>query len=128
MSPKKRKLELSGMKYEDNDPINLIHYPTRVAAEVDKKIEAHRNHINKLHGTKRNGIEVRYQEGEVDEIVVRVDGKVVVHVEQMNDVCFWMGLYAGNHSAYALIGSKNGQSHIVANVEAWKDEPKSRKG
>lgn len=42
----------------------------------------------------RGGIEVRlYDDGTVDELVVRVGGRCVFHLEQMSDGCFWMAAY-----------------------------------
>jgi hypothetical protein len=47
------------------------------------------------------GIQVRYHDdGTVDEIVVRDrDGKCLLHMEQMADSRFWIGLYGYNDSS-----------------------------
>lgn len=44
------------------------------------------------------GIEVRYHEdGTVDEVIVfDRNGRCLLHMEQMADSCFWIGLYGYN--------------------------------
>lgn len=75
-----------------------------------------------LHGDTTNGIELRYyDDGSLDEAVVYVDGKCVFHLEQMHDMCFWMGLYAGGHTAHVNIISKNKRSHLTAGADGWED-------
>ena len=50
------------------------------------------------------GIEVRYHDdGTVDEIIVQDrDGKCLLHMEQMADSCFWIGLYGYSKSQYPV--------------------------
>jgi hypothetical protein len=69
-------------------------------------------------GDKTNGIETRYQGGEVDEVCLYVDGECVLHLEQMSDQCFWMGLRTKNgYGVHVNIFSKNGRSHLGINAE-----------
>lgn len=79
--------------------------------------------MTQLHGTKTNGIEIRRNDdGSVDEVLMYVDGRCVVHVEQMYDECFWMALYGSKHTAHVNFWSKNRRSHVEAKVEAWRNE------
>lgn len=82
------------------------------------------------HGTKRDGIEIRYQGGEVDEVCLYRSGDCVFHLEQMSDVCFWMGLYAAGHTAHVNVFSKNVQSFVGANADGWENDaaPRGRNG
>ena len=58
-------------------------------------------------GNDQNGIEFRaYDDGTLDEVVVKVGGEVIVHVEQMDKNYFWMGLYVGPHSAHVHFAAK----------------------
>ena len=74
------------------------------------------------YGNSKNGIEVRYQEDELDEICVYVNGECVLHMEQMSDQCYWMGIEAGGYTVHAHVFSKKGRAHVAANAEGWKDK------
>lgn len=56
----------------------------------------------------------------IDEILLRVGGECVMHVEQLSDRCFWMGLYAEGKTLFAHFGSTRGDMHV--NAEWWDDE------
>lgn len=72
------------------------------------------------HGDKTDGIEFRYQGGDLDEICVYVRGDCVLHAERLDDNCIWMGLYAANHTANVNLASKNGKAHVVfRGEEGW---------
>src|SRR5688500_103042 len=66
--------------------------------------------------------EVRFHgDGTVDEIVVRDSaGNCLLHMEQMDDTCFWIGLYpTSGEPPYAIhlwVGSKNGRSFAECKV------------
>mgnify|MGYP000617857281 CR=1 FL=1 len=66
-----------------------------------------------LHGTKQDGIEYRWDGEQLDEIVVYVGGKVVLHVEQMSDTTYWMGIYVDGWHGHANFGSTNRRSHVT---------------
>ena len=70
-------------------------------------------------GDKENGICIRIEDsdGVLDEVIVYVSGKCVVHMEAMSDKLYWFGLYAGVHEAHMNIYSKNRKSYIVAEIE-----------
>lgn len=75
-----------------------------------------------LHGTEEDGIEYRWRGDQLDEIVVYVGGKVVLHVEQMDDTYYWMGIYANGWAGHANFGSSNRRSHVKFYVaEAFED-------
>lgn len=76
-------------------------------------------------GDKTDGIEYRWAEdGDLDEIVVYVGGKVILHVERMSDIHYWMGIYAGGFEGHANFGSSNSRSHVKFLVaEAMKSSP-----
>lgn len=71
------------------------------------------------YGDNQNGIEVRIIDGAVDEIVLYVDGKCAMHMEQMSDSCFWFGLYVGPHTVHANCAAK--QAEVTVTIEGWKD-------
>lgn len=76
--------------------------------------------MTQWHGDKTDGIEIRFNDdGSLDEVIVYVDGKCIVHLEQMSDVSWWVGLYAKGHTAHLDIGSKNYRSHVEVTPEAW---------
>lgn len=60
-------------------------------------------------------IELRYQDGELDEVVVR--SPEMVHFEVMSDQSIWCGIYAGDKSVRVWICSKNGRSHVSYSAE-----------
>ena len=72
---------------------------------------------------KEKGIELRYgdigpPDNEVlDELLLWMNGKVVMHMEAMSDVCYWFGLYLDGHEVHMNISSKNLKSHIAATAE-----------
>jgi hypothetical protein len=60
-----------------------------------------------------DGVEYRYDEdGDLDEIVVLVQGRCILHVERMHDTYFWMGISTDKIEASATFGAKNGRSHV----------------
>jgi hypothetical protein len=63
-------------------------------------------------GDRQDGIEYRWDGDNLDEIVVYVAGKVVLHVEQMSDTCYWMGIYVKDYEGAANFGSSNKRSHV----------------
>lgn len=73
-------------------------------------------------GDKTNGIEFRYQEKDLDEIVMYIDGKCVLHIERMYDTNFWMGLYSEKHTAHVHMESVNGKSHVHLTVNGTWDK------
>lgn len=74
-------------------------------------------------GNKENGIELRYgdigpPDNEVlDELLLWMNGKVVMHMEAMSPVCYWFGFYLGDRTIHMNISSKNQKSHIAATAE-----------
>lgn len=71
------------------------------------------------YGDKTDGIEIRRQEGHIDEIVAYRNGECVVHIEAMSDQCFWMSLMSKRFELHANCYSKNGRSHVEMNAEGW---------
>ncbi len=65
-------------------------------------------------------VRLNSDDGTVDEIVVcDAHGNCLFHMEQMNDQCFWMALYATDKATepvYVNIFTKNGRSHLTAKV------------
>ena len=61
------------------------------------------------HGDDQDGIELRYQGDFLHEILLYVDGRRVLHVEQASDDNCWLGIYAANHTvqanAFAALGT-----------------------
>jgi hypothetical protein len=73
------------------------------------------------HGDRQDGIELRYDEdGDLDEVVLHVDGRCVLHVERMDNNYFWMGLYAAGHTAHANIGAKRADV-AFRSAEGWRE-------
>lgn len=74
-------------------------------------------------GNKKSGIELRYcDEGPpgdevIDEVILWINDKVVMHMEAMSEVCYWFGFYLDNHGVSMNISSKNLKSHIQAIAE-----------
>lgn len=74
------------------------------------------------HGDKTDGIEFRYIDGDLDEVVLYVAGQPVFVAERMDDNCIWMGLYANGYTAHANFASKNGRAHVAfCGEEGWKN-------
>lgn len=71
------------------------------------------------YGDKTDGIEIRRQSGEIDEIILYRNGECVVHIESMSDQCFWMSLMAKRFEVHANCYAKNGRSHVEMNAEGW---------
>lgn len=77
----------------------------------------------KWFGNKDNGLELRYgdvgpPDNEVlDELVLWMNGKAVMHMEAMSDVCYWFGFNLDDHQVHMNISSKNLKSHIRAIAE-----------
>ena len=74
------------------------------------------------HGDKTNGIEMRYQGDDLDEVCLYVDGRCVFHSERMSDQMFWMGLYAKNHTAHVQCASVAHKAHVCTSAEGWADD------
>jgi len=79
--------------------------------------------MNKWIGNKKKGLELRYgdvgppDDENLDEVVLWIDEKAVMHMEAMSDVCYWFGFYFDNHEVHMNIASKNLKSHIKAIAE-----------
>lgn len=71
------------------------------------------------HGDSTDGIEFRWQGEVLDEVCMYVDGKCIFHLEAINDLCYWMGLYGKTHEAHVNVYSKNNRAHITASAEGW---------
>ncbi len=72
-------------------------------------------------GNKQNGIEIRYSEGEskevIDELLLYVDGKCIMHMEAMSEVCYAFGFYLSDSELHMNVVSRNLKSHIDAIVQ-----------
>jgi hypothetical protein len=70
-------------------------------------------------GDKQNGICITNEDddGVVDEIVMYVDGKCVMHLEAMSDFCYDIALYTGDHEAHVSIGSRSLRAIVDATVK-----------
>ena len=79
----------------------------------------------KLFGTKQNGVELRWDDaGELDEILIYVNGIGVFHSERMDDKTIWFGI---DHFE-ELMGNfwiKDGR--LVYDVEIDEPEPQEEK-
>ena len=77
-------------------------------------------------GDSTNGIEMRLL-GEttrhgmpiLDELVVYVNGEVVLHIESMDDTYYWMHVGVGPHEVDAHFGSR-GKAHC----DLWTEDAK----
>lgn len=77
---------------------------------------------SKWFGDEKDGIEVRWQGDDIDEVLVYVDGRVVMHAERMSDTYFWIGLYALRHTVHINLGSVNNRSHVeFGEPEGWEE-------
>ena len=74
------------------------------------------------HGDSQDGIELRYQEDDLDEVLLYVGGRCVYHAERMDDSYFWMGLYAANNTAHINVGSVSGRANVEMSGEGWIDD------
>lgn len=64
--------------------------------------------------------EIRLNEdGTIDEILLYINGECVMHLEQMDDSYFWMGLYAEGKTCHVRAGANRG--HYWINAEHWDD-------
>ena len=73
--------------------------------------------MKKWIGNKKNGFELRYCDNEeLDEVVLWINDKVVMHMEAMSEVCYWFGFYLDSHEIHMNISSKNIKSHIEAKI------------
>lgn len=70
-------------------------------------------------GDTTDGIEIRRQGGQIDEIIVYRDGECVVHIEATSDQCFWMSLMSKRFEVHAHCFSKYGNSEVEMNAEGW---------
>lgn len=72
------------------------------------------------YGDSTNGIEFRQLDSadELDEVLLYVDGKCVVHLEAMSETSYWIGLYAKGHEAHLHIGSKSGRARVDCRGDA----------
>ena len=63
---------------------------------------------------KRNGVELRASEhGGLDEAILTIGGRVVLHIECMNETEFWLGLYPDETTQVNLcIQSKSGRAAV----------------
>lgn len=74
---------------------------------------------SRWYGDESDGIELRYHENGLDEVILYIGGKCVAHVEQMSDTHYWMSLQSEKYEVHVNISSKNGQSHVVATADGW---------
>jgi hypothetical protein len=59
------------------------------------------------------GIEYRWDEdGDLDELLVYVQCKCVLHIERMDDTYYWMGIYTDKMEGHATFGSSKGKAHV----------------
>jgi len=70
----------------------------------------------------------RNKDGTIDEAILYVDGSVVMHLEQLNESEFFLGLYHGKRGSTAkgrydyenvallTVGARNGRSFVDATV------------
>jgi hypothetical protein len=71
-------------------------------------------------GDKQNGIELRRCDGgeDLDELVMYIDNKCIMHMEATSAVNYWFGFYLPDgKEVHMNIGSKNLKSHVVATAE-----------
>lgn len=71
---------------------------------------------------RRNGpFEIRLNDdGTIDEVLLYIGNQCVMHLEQMDDGYFWMGLYADAKTCHVNVGARKGDAFI--NAEWWDDE------
>jgi hypothetical protein len=74
----------------------------------------------KWHGDKQDGVELRYKGDLLDEILLYVGGRCVLHVEQIDDVC-WLGMYAVGHTVHANALSSIGTT-ISLMADGWEED------
>lgn len=76
-----------------------------------------------LYGDTNDGIELRRHDGEsqLDELLVYVGGRCVLHVEQMSDQSYWLGIEAGGYECHTHIAAKNGRSHVAMTADVWEE-------
>ena len=61
----------------------------------------------------RKKVEVGYtKDGELDEIVLTVNGKCIMHLERMDDNYVWMGIYA-DKNLHVRLGAKGKINGVV---------------
>lgn len=71
---------------------------------------------------KSGPFEVRLNpDGSIDELLMYIDGQCVMHIEQMSDNYFWMGLYANGMTLHSQFGAKNSRAKAFMNAEWWDD-------
>ena len=76
---------------------------------------------SKWHGDEQDGIELRYQGDDLDEVILYVGGRCVFHAERMDDTFFWMGLYAANHTVHVNAGSNSGRADVSLSADGWEE-------
>jgi hypothetical protein len=78
-------------------------------------------------GNNQNGIEIRPDGDNIasnelpilDELVLYINGKCIMHMEATSKVNYWFGFYLPDGSeAHMNINSKNLKSHIDATIES----------
>jgi len=72
------------------------------------------------HGDKQDGIELRYKGDLLDEILLYVGGRRVLHVEQIDDVC-WLGIYAAGHTVHANVLPPIGTA-VSLRADGWEED------
>ena len=70
-------------------------------------------------GDEENGVYLRPGEDEVlDEIIIYIGGKCIVHMKATSAVNYWFGIYLpGGEEFHMNVGSKNLRSHVEAKAE-----------
>jgi len=60
----------------------------------------------KWQGDKKYGTEIRYSNGEIDEVLMWRDGDCVMHLERMDDNSIWIGLHEKRSTTHIDLNSK----------------------
>ena len=61
------------------------------------------------------GVETRWYGDQLDEVVAE---NARLHLEEMNDGQWWLGIYVGKHRVVVNLGVVNTQAKTYANAEA----------
>ena len=74
-------------------------------------------------GDKQKGIELRFdKDGErpLDELLLWLDGEVMMHMEATSCKNYWFGFHLDGHEVHMNIGSRNSRSYVDATAEVIK--------
>lgn len=74
---------------------------------------------SKWYGDENDGIELRYQDAGLDEVILYRNGECCAHIEQMSDAHYWMSLQSERYEVHVNIGSKSGRAHVMATADGW---------